>query len=506
MLGHLPVLIHPHPERVLVIGLGSGVTIGALTQHAAVKEIDVVEMEPSVVEAANFFARENRNALHDPRVRPVIGDGRNFLLASAKRYNIISSEPSNPWMAGVANLFSLEFYRLARDRLTDDGMMVQWLHGYSLFPTEFKMILNTFRQVFPYATLWRTLPGDYLLVGRPSPFRLDYALLKQRMAASATAREDMAAHWLESPLDILSLFLLNEEDLAKVAKSAPLNTDDRPLLEFAAPLALYADTVEINAQLLIEARTIDVPSFSNLPAEELETRRFRFAQLYWARGERDEALKQLSKARPPVPADIASRLERAKLLFSLGEVARAIEDLATIEPRDNLIKSYLKAGDILRGMKAEDAIVGHSRTQSGDPNPAEALNNLGVFYTRLGIDFNEPAFFDLAVDTLEAALRIEPQSYAILNNLANGYFELGRLDEAGVAYRRLVGLLPNLPEARFNLSLVYEKQGEVDLAMRELEKTVFLKPEWELPRKNLQRLKVESALRGQAENSTPPIR
>ncbi len=496
MLGHLPLLLHPRPERVLVIGLGSGVTAGAVAQHPVVREIDVVELEPAVVGASDFFVEENRNVLRDPRVRLVIGDGRNFIQAGEKRYDVISSEPSNPWMAGVANLFSREFYRLARERLADDGIMIQWVHGYSLFPRELKMIVNTFRQTFPHSTLWRTLRGDYLLVGMNSPLTLDYSVLERKIAASATVREDLASLRLASPVDLLTLFLLNEADLARFATEAPENTDDRPLLEFAAPLALYAYTTDENDRLLRQGRTREFPPVTNLPPGLLEARRVHFARVYWAGGEKEEAIDQLRKAPPPAPADIASQLERAKLLFSLGEVGQATEKLASlvrVRPQDRLIMSYLKAGTILRQLKAEEAVAQHGRTRLGDPNPAEAHNNLGVFYTRLGIRFREPAFFDLAVDALEAAVRIEPQAYAVLNNLGNAHFELGRLEEAARVYQRVITMDPNLAQTHFNLGLVYERQGSLDLAAREYREALRLQPGWPLPRLNLQRLRTPAA-------------
>ena len=494
MLGHLPLLLHPNPERVLVIGLGSGVTAGAVAQHPVVREIDVVEIEPAVVEASSFFLEENRNVLRDPRVRLVVGDGRNYILASEKRYDVISSEPSNPWMAGVANLFSREFYQLARGRLADDGIMIQWVQGYSLFPSDLKMIVTTFRQSFPHATLWRTLRGDYLLVGTPSPLRVDHALLERRIAASARVREDMASISLISPLDLLTLFLLDETDLARFAQGAPENTDDRPLLEFRAPLALYRKTTDENHRLLREARRTEFPPVDHLSAGLLESRRVHFARVYWAGGEREEALDQLRKAlRPDV--DVASQLDRAKLLFSLGEVGQATESLATLargRPQDRLIASYLKAGVILRAMKAEEAVVQHGRTRHGDPNPAEAHNNLGVFYTRMGIRFGEPAFFELALDSLGAALRIEPQAYAALNNLGNAHFELQRLGEAAESYRRVLMMKPGLPQTHFNLGLVYERQGAREAAAREYRLALQLQPGWDLPRLNLQRLGASS--------------
>ncbi len=505
-LGHLPVFLHPRPGRVLIIGLGSGVTAGAAAQHPAVREIDVAELEPAVVEASNLFLQENRGVLRDPRVRVVIGDGRNYILASPKRYDVIASEPSNPWMAGVANLFSREFYALAQERLADDGIMVQWFHGYSMFPRDLKMIVNTFRQIFPHATLWRTIPGDYLLVGAPSPLRVDYSLLEQRIAASTGVREDMASLRLPSPLDFLTLFLLGEADLTRFAEGAPVNTDDRPILEFAAPLALYGDTVDENSRLLREARTAELPPISNLPAGRLETRRVHLARAFWARGEREDALGQLCKAQSPDPGEIAIQLERAKLLFALGEVAQAAEELtrlAALRPPDRLVASYLKAGSILRQMKIEEAVAQHGRTRFGDPNLAEAHNNLGTFYTRMGIRFGEAAFFDLAVDSLEAARQTEPQAIPVINNLGNAYFELGRLEEAAQAYRRVIELTPGAAEPRFNLGLVYEKQGRLDLASREFQAAVALRPDWALPREGLRRIALP---RAPAEASVhPPI-
>jgi spermidine synthase len=496
MLGHLPVLLHPRPERVLVIGLGSGVTVGAVAQHSAVREIDVVELEPAVAEASWFFAEENRQVLRDPRVRLVIADGRNFILATTKRYDAISAEPSNPWMAGVANLFSRDFYRLARARLADGGFMVQWLHGYSLFPRELRMIVATFRGVFPHTTLWRTISGDYLLVGTPAPLVVDYNLLAQRMSGAEGVREDMTSLRFDSPIDLLTLFFVDEAGLARFAAGAAENTDDRPLLEFAAPLALYAQTTEENSRLLREARTTEFPTVRNLPAGLLESRRVHFARTYWARGEREDALDQLRKAPLPDARDVASRLERARLRFSLGELTGAADEFARLadgQPSDRLIGSYLKAGAILRQSGVAEALGEHGRTRFGNPNPAEAHNNLGVFYTRLGIRFGEPAFFDLAVDALEAARRIEPQAYPVINNLGNAYFELGQLQAAAGAYRQVIRLAPSEAEARFNLGLVYERQGMLDLAGREFETASALQPAWALPKMRLDQLRSHAA-------------
>jgi predicted membrane-bound spermidine synthase len=135
-----------------LVGLASGVTAGALAQHP-LDAIDVAELEPAMREASGFFEAENHGVLRDPRVRLVIGDGRHVLAAAAAPYDLVVSEPSNPWIAGVASLFTVDFYRLVRSRLAPGGLMVQWLQAYDLVPRDLRMVVRSFREVFPDATL-----------------------------------------------------------------------------------------------------------------------------------------------------------------------------------------------------------------------------------------------------------------------------------------------------------------------------------------------------------------
>ena len=131
MSGHLPLLLHADPKNVLVIGLGSGITAGAVSRYP-IERMDVVEIEPAVVEASRYFRQLHGGVLEDPRVRTVIADGRNFLLTTPERYDVIISEPSNPWMSGLASMFSEEFFRLARERLRPGGIMLQWIQAYNI--------------------------------------------------------------------------------------------------------------------------------------------------------------------------------------------------------------------------------------------------------------------------------------------------------------------------------------------------------------------------------------
>src|SRR5262249_12217830 len=166
LLGHLGAALHPTPRRVLVVGFGSGMTASAVARYPDVEEIDCVEIEPAVIHAAPYLGSLNRGVLGDRRVRVVFDDARSFLLTSRLKYDLIISEPSNPWIAGVATLFTDEFYSAARQRLAPGGIFVQWVQSYSLDPADLRMIMATFAPHFAEVTLWRGEETDLLLLGR----------------------------------------------------------------------------------------------------------------------------------------------------------------------------------------------------------------------------------------------------------------------------------------------------------------------------------------------------
>lgn len=225
MLGHLPLLLHPDPRAVLVIGLGSGISAGSVARHP-IERLDVVEIEPAVVEASRFFAQDNGNVLGDRRVRLTIADGRNFLLTTRERYDVIASEPSNPWLSGVASLFSREFFQFARQRLRPGGFMLQWVHAYALLPEDLQMIVKTFRTVFPATSVWKVATGDFLLLGQTAPAPFDLNLLKARYEANPALRGDLAKIGISRWAGVLGYFVLDEKDVVRYSDGALLNTDD----------------------------------------------------------------------------------------------------------------------------------------------------------------------------------------------------------------------------------------------------------------------------------------
>jgi spermidine synthase len=241
--GLLPILMHDAAERVLVIGYGSGVTPGAVLQ-APVKKVFLAEIESAVYEASNLhFSHVNHEPAKDERFEAVIDDGRNFLLTRNEEFDVIISEPSNPWMSGAASLFTVDFFQIARRRLKDDGIFLQWLQLYELSPENIHALIRTFRSVFPEVLIFSPDPfsNDTLLLGSKNPIRVDHARLAKAFSDPRMKAELVRAEVFE-PEDLLGLFLLGTNQIERFVGKGPLNTDDNAMIEYGAPrdLITYA--------------------------------------------------------------------------------------------------------------------------------------------------------------------------------------------------------------------------------------------------------------------------
>ncbi len=252
LLAHVPMFIRPQAKDVFVVGLGSGVTVGSVLAHP-VERVDCVEISRAVVEAAGHFREANRDALKDPRVNLVVDDGRTVLGATRKQYDLIISEPTNPWISGVGNLFSEEFFRLAASRLKSDGVIAQWFHGYELDDRLVATILRTFRGVFPHAVIFQGNQTDYIMIGSREPLTPDFLRMQERFSSAPVAR-DLSRIGIRGIAGLLALQLQTEGGVEELARDGAINSDDLPLLEYLAPRSLY---VSAFAQRIVDtdART-----------------------------------------------------------------------------------------------------------------------------------------------------------------------------------------------------------------------------------------------------------
>jgi spermidine synthase len=234
MGGLLGAMLHPGPRTAMVIGLGTGSTAGWLASVPGIDRVDVVELEPSMTEVARRCALVNQHALDNARLHLVLGDAREVLSVTRSRYDIIFSEPSNPYRAGVASLYTREYYRRALEHLSDDGLFLQWVQGYEIDRRTMRTIFATMASAFPYVEAWQLEEPDLVLVASRRPIVKDVGLLRARVAAEPFAQALRVTWGVEDAEGVLAHYVARPALAAAiVAEGAdPLNTDDRPVVEF----------------------------------------------------------------------------------------------------------------------------------------------------------------------------------------------------------------------------------------------------------------------------------
>ena len=243
---YFPRMLRPRASSVLVIGFGTGSTAGASSLFANTK-VECCEIEQAVVDASKFFHDVNHKPEFQPNYTTIITDGRNHVQSTDRVYDLIISEPSNPWIAGISKLYTTEFYESVRERLASGGMLAQWLQTYSIGRAEFSLIINTIQSVFPHSALIRLAPGDTMLLASMEPIvpdraTIDYA--QELIDSTPVARDELAKRFHSSDVRTLLLeqVLLDRLGLERIvleAGQSEVNTDQNLRLEFDAPRRLF---------------------------------------------------------------------------------------------------------------------------------------------------------------------------------------------------------------------------------------------------------------------------
>ena len=235
-LGILPLLIHPKAENVLIIGLGAGITLRGANEFPDVK-IDCVEISGSVVEAAGYFGKENNYVLDAENVNIIINDGRSVIRNTNKSYDVIIADIFFPATSGSSNVFSREYYEMCKKRLNSGGIMAQWLPMHQLSPKEFDIIVKTFASVFEHNQLWLGLIGSSVpvvgIIGSKEAIVIDGLRLSE-LYRDQDLRDVLSQIALDDKYMFLSHFIANVKDMP-LSNNIPINTDDRPILEFLNP-------------------------------------------------------------------------------------------------------------------------------------------------------------------------------------------------------------------------------------------------------------------------------
>lgn len=513
-LAHVPMLLHPDARRVLTVGFGSGGASWSFARYAGLARVDAVEIDPSVFRAAPHLTASNHAVWEDPRFHLILEDARNYLASTDVRYDVIATDCTDLRYKSNANLYTVDYFRLVRERLNPGGLVTVWMPLGGLGGDTFRMALRTFRDVFPHSTVWymTNQPTHYLLlVGSDHPVQPDIDAVTRRLAPPAV-RDDLAEIRLDDPLKLASSLLLDEHEMALLAGGGPLNTDRHPLLEFQAPRLAYRDALATNLRATLAAmtprpspdkwqgtsgsHTALAPYVDATPALIEGHARYQLGTFDYA-----GALRLYGAAATANPADrsippLMRDVERTRDVWR-----REFEQRTRAGSSD--ARDWMAYASLLRQVdRARDALAANRRAAELSPGTSEPWVRLAatqgalgdrsgavttleharslvpadpVLLSDLGAAYNEVARYTDAAAVLRASLAIAPTSDAY-NNLGVALNGLKRPADAMGAFEQALALNRALPDAWFNLGVAHAMQEAWEPARTAYERGLALAP------------------------------
>ena len=455
LLAQVPMLFHPNPEFVMVVGLASGITGAEVLHYPTVKRLDILEIGDQVLAGSSFFTNENNRVIEDPRTDLILQDGRAHLTLTDRTYDVVIAEPSNPWMAGMSSLFTEEFFRTVKGRLRPGGIYVQFIHTYEIDWESFTLVTRTFEKVFPGAKMMATHPGqtgaDFLLVGfADNTVGLNVGVARQKTESLRKA------HNFRLTDPALFYRLIVTENLPKLSVSGPLNTDDRPILEFSSQLALYRNDASIS-QRLQSQREISVPTQRLVDTMRNDVDQ----QLSYA----EFALSLQTPFADMVSLNRATDAQRQRYQALLDDYCRKYP-----------IDSALMADDALAAAWQRQAATIESRIK---PTDADARAYIADLHYHSGN--KEKAFSEF-----NAVLAMSRENIRALNGLGILHGERKNFQEAIRCFEKALQLNPSQFEAHLNMGITYLNFGDKFRAKTSFVKALKLDSTSALARKGLE--------------------
>jgi len=468
MIGYLPILYHPTPRSTMIIGYGGGVTVGAATAFKEVEEIDCLEIEQAVIGAAPEFADFNRKSYENPKVHIIYDDARNYMNVTRKQYDVIISEPSNPWIAGVASLFTSEFYERAAEVLKPDGVFAQWIQLYELDPEDLRMILREFQEKFPHVSVWVS-SGDLIVIGTRQPQRLNLSRWVQLAEEDPRLVREMRDYFkIPRAEGLLAYYVMGSDTVRQFSANAGHNSDDLPLLEFHAPRQLFRETRTLNVSLLYENKDGLIPEgtelqnpervYSSLIEPFLDMERRNLA---------NQALGVLSQT--PRSDDASLHLAAAHISYDRGELdnsdAELVKAAAIAKPGDPLIASIEEMRGLIKEKfgDADGAIEHYKASVAVDPERELPLKRLSELYGIKQDYVNGAMWMERYVATSPVALG---HQYGILGDY---YLAAQDVPNAIKALRKGLEIDAYSFWARYRWAQLYEEQKDNENAVRQYE-------------------------------------
>lgn len=471
LLGLLPVTLHHQPKKVALVGLGSGVTAACLAAAKDVEKIRCAELEPAVVEVQKYFAPYVNKVAENQKLDLSVNDGRTFILGSPEKFDLIISQPSNPWIAGIGNLYTEDFYRACAEQLEDKGLMCQWINVYAVSKTDVEMVLATFFEVFPEGLLFQIGPGDLIIFGSSEALALD----AERM--QALWKEDSVAYWFQNiglltPDYLYGTFVASRKEVMDRFAGRPLpalNTDDRPLLEFRAPLSLYTRDPEVEG-FSDTFSSLLPPGVQAKPETTVNALLGRMQVGRYLSTEKaiDEALKAQLPGAP---------LAGAILMQRLGDLQAAEGLLRALSPAfADKISTQIQLGNMRSIAEQWSTALLHYQRALEDPLPGSSYS----LFMKAGLAAESSGDSELALEYYRKAAELteRPDPLAEIGSIQ--FDTQGNLEESKAAYEEALRRDPYDYISHFGLALLASREDELDVALEHALASYRLFPETRL--------------------------
>jgi len=494
--GHIPLLLHPYPKRVMQVGFGTGET-GHIVSLYPVQAIEGVEISPEVIRAAIYFESINGGIFRNPIFHKVIMDGRNYAMLTQKVYDIIMNDSIHPNVSHNASLYTVDYFRYCRSKLAGDGIMSSWFPLFGLPLRDFKIIIKSFQTVFPHCSVWianNCRNRHALLVGwkKDVPLSIDYALIKKKLADPEIKASLDEIH-MGDVFSILDAFVLDEKAAAAFTKDVPVHTDDHPILEFDAPRVEGSDEAvwAKNLEAALAYRTPVAPYVRNIAVSgdnpdsvRKILDRFYLASSYIWKGQIQSLRGEHLRARVNYLKALAINPDDKDAAFLIKDDRIQEEALKMhLERAPEDWENQVRMGVRLLGEgKLAEAEQRLKLALQLNPKSPEARANLGLAYLY-------QKKWNVAIGELKTALKMDPTLVEAQYNLGFAYLQRDKsYQEAISAWEKAVKIDPEYSNAHYNLGLAYWKVGQSQKAIQELETARKLEPGTPLLYKLLGRL------------------
>ena len=431
LLSYIPLLLTENPQNVLVICFGTGLTAGAAGAYPGINLVDAVDISPGVFRAGKFFKATNHNVINNPKVNKIIQDGRQHLLTTSTKYDVITAEPPPPASAGTVNLYTREYYELTKRALKPGGIVSQWIPLHSQKEPHIYQNFRTFFESFPYVMAWYPVRSHIILIGSNQPINIDFHSIEQRLQ-DPVINKIMSDINFGTPYSFLGSIWFLKNKLKRMGSGKRIISDNNPSLEFFLndPRNISPDKIK----KIIESRS----SFSDVFEKIKQSSYF------------------ISKAQ--------------KTTFKIHWESRLKADLADAD--------YFRGIALVAEGKNEEAISHYKMAIKLNPDLASAYNSLGHLLSEIG-NTRE------AISNLRKAVNLVPEFSLAYWNLGNALFTDGKNEEAISHYKMAIKLRPNFAEAYSNLGTVLSAERKIEEAISHYKVAIKVKPDYALAHFNL---------------------